>query len=325
MMDRRMFTANPPVQPEVDEKRHADSLHTSAVAIAKQMYVQQQKIIDAHKHTESDSQGLSASPRQHGSGSAHTTTDDQSLLRFPNLQEAAYRLAQERLAKLHEEHQKNRDFREYYGPPGSPSQRSKLGSIRGKLTRRRSSSDGELLEDRRRSLRLRRQTSGIGGNLPRVDEDQRSRDREAVFAVAQRNVRAQLEGMDQKVLLDTGRVAPRRLTEWELKAHAAAQARSDARRDSNFGKVDIGGGKYMDQFEVDNIAARRVKPLIDDLDQRAEVEREKQIAAKLDEEHRREEAEKEKQREKEIQDIYHKLKGKVGPSLISSLIFCGVF
>ena len=48
---------------------------------------------------------------------------------YGNLQEAAYRLAQERLAKLQDEHQKNRDLQEYYGA-ASLQRSGKIGTIR---------------------------------------------------------------------------------------------------------------------------------------------------------------------------------------------------
>jgi len=305
-MNRQMFTSHPPVKPEVDEQQHADVLHASAVAMAKRMYVQQQRMIDTTKRAERQ---RASSFSRHGASSPESVDDDQPPARFPNLQEAAYRLAQERLAKLHDEHQKQREFQEYYGPPGAPIQRSKFGTIRGKLTRKRSSSDGDIIDDRKRSQQIRRQMSMLSTNLSKVDEQQRSRDRQAVLAAAQRNVRAQLEGMDQKLYSETGRIAPRMLTEWELKAHTAAQERADARKSENFGKIDLGAGKFMDQDEVDDIAARKVKPLMDDINQRADAERDRLAMEKLEEARKKEEAEKEKAREKEIKGIHKKLKG----------------
>lgn len=306
-MNRQMYTYNPPVKPEVDEQQRADVLHASAVAMAKRMYVQQQRMIDTTKRG-AEKQRASSFPR-HGTAGSSESADDQPPARFPNLQEAAYRLAQERLAKLHDEHQKDREFQEYYGTPATPVQRGKFGSIRGRLTRKRSSSDGDLVDDRKKSVQIRRQMSVLSTTLSKVDEQQRTRDRAAVLAAAQRNVRAQLDSMDQKMYADTGRVAPRMLTEWELKAHTAAQDRSDARKSDNFGKIDLGAGKFMDKEEVDVIAARNVHPVILDIEQRAEEERERRAAAKLEEERRKEDAERAKQRDQEIKDIHKKLKG----------------
>ena len=288
VMDRRMYTSNPPVKPEVDEKNRQDVLHASAVAMAKRMYSQQQKVIEQTRLAHGDD-----------------SNDEPQPMIFNNLQEAAYRQAQERLAKLHEEHQKNRDIHDYYGT--STANQRKF-SVRGKL-RRRSSSDTEVMEDTKRSQQIRQQMSMFSNNLTKVDEQKRQKDREAVLAAAQRNVKARLQGMDDKLFQETGRVAPSLLSEWELKAHAAAQARSDARKDENYGKVDIGGGKFMDQQAVDEIAAKRVQPVLDEINEKAEIERERQAALKLEQEKRQEEIDTQKARDKEIKDIHRKLKG----------------
>jgi hypothetical protein len=313
-MSRQMFTANPPVQLEVDEKKRADVIHASAVAMAKQMYSRQQKNLDASKSNE---MLRSSSFSRHGASERPKTAEDQAPGGLPSLQEAAYRLAQERLAKLHDEHQRSRDFQEYYGATAQPTQRSRLGVIRGRLTRKRSLSDGELVEDRRRSQQVRHQMSLFSTNLSKVDEQKRARDREAVIAAAQRNVKARLEGIDQKLYAEKGLVAPNVLRDWETKAQAVVLAKSEA-KDPNAGKIDLGAGKLIEQEEVDEIAARRVKPVIDDIRARAEEERERQIAAKLDEERRKEETAREKYRQKETQGIYKKMKGKSHLSWIRS-------
>lgn len=302
-MSRQMFTSNPPARVDLEEKKRADVLHASAVAMAKRMYVQQQKITDTFRQVR-----RSSSFTRHGSGSTDHLDVEEPPMQFNNLQEAAYRLAQERLAKLHDEHQKNREFQEYYGSSATRG-RGKFGAIQKKLTRRRAASDTRLFEDLKESQRIRRQMSLFNNKLSEVDEKKRARDRAAVLTAARRNVKAQLQGMDQKVYAETGRVTPSVLSSWEQKAHALALLKVDAARDKNAGKVNIGGGRFMDQQAVTDIAAKRIQPLLDEINEKAEVERERQTAMKLDEERRKEEAEKKKLREKEVQEINRKLKG----------------
>lgn len=313
-MAREMFTSRPPVKLEVDEKQHADSLHASAVAMAKRMYNQQQKAIDSAKnHAATTAAARSSSFSRNGAGSPGSS--DGQTTGFPNLQEAAYRLAQERLAKLHEEHQKDHDrtYQDYYGAPDAPRSAGRLGSIRGRLTRRRSSSDGDLVEDRKRSQQIRQEMSIFNTTLSKVDDEKRTKARQALLAAAQRNVKAQMEGMDQRLYEESGRVPPSRLNDWEMKAHSAALLRVESGRNTNVGKVDLGAGVFMTQEEVNAIAAKRMQPVLDDITQKAEEERERQLAMKLDEEHRKEQAEAEKAREKEIHDIHKKLKGESFP------------
>lgn len=305
-MDRQMFTSNPPVKPETDEQNRAYVLHASALAMARKMYDQQQKMIDssarAHARSSSFPSGDTASLASSGNG-------EQLPPVYNNLQEAAYRLAQERLTKLQEDHDKQRGFQEYYGA-GTP-QRTKLGTIKGKLARRRSSSDGDLLDDKQRSEQIRTQMSLLNSKLTEVDEEKRAHDRETLLAAAQRNVRLQLQQMDAKVQSDTGRVAPVNTDDWGRKALVAAQAKSAAGNHDTAGKVDIGGGKFMDRSEVEKIAAEKLQPLLDEINENAEKEAARLEEERLEEERRREAVERDKMREREIQEIHKKLKGKL--------------
>lgn len=299
-MSREMYTSHPPVAPEVEEQNREASLHASAVAMAKQMYNIQQKHIDAA----SNAQRAAASA--HGRApSVSEMSDEAQPMRYSNLQEAAQKLAQERLAKLHDEHAKNRDYRDYYGSNPQPTSRL---SIRGR-TRRRASSDGKLDEDREQSNKIKAQMSLFSSNLDQVDAKKRQHDREALIAVAQRNVTKSLHGMDERVFADTGKVAPSLLNEWEVKAHAAAQAKSNSRME-NYGKVDIGGGKFVDQSAVDAVAARNVQPVLDDINEKAEKERERQAEIKIEQERQQAKQEEKKTREKEEKEINKKLKRK---------------
>ena len=289
-MDRQMYTSSPPVKPDVEEQRRAEVLHASAVAMAKRMYNQQQKIIDSTRLAHARSSSFS---RYEGSDSTGASPSEEFTrpISFNNLQEAAYRLAQERLAKLHEEHQATREMQEYYGATPASPRRATLGTIRGKLTRRRASSDGEMQDDVARSQHIRKQMSLFSTKLTEVDEQKRSQDREALLAAAQRNVKAQLQGMDQKLLDEKGAVPPSKAEGWHSKAHKAAQMRLNTAHGTSSDQVDIGGGKFMDREEVDRIAAKKVQPLLDEINEKADAERERQAALKLEEEKKKEEAE----------------------------------
>ncbi|KAK4212354.1 hypothetical protein QBC37DRAFT_194979 [Rhypophila decipiens] len=310
-MDRQMYTSRPPVKPEVDEKRRNDVLHASAVAMAKRMYNQQEQQKKAGRNTENRARASSFT--RHGEGGSRESTEEPTPIVYGNLQEAAYRLAQERLAKLQDEHQKNRDLQQYYGATG-PHRHGKLGTIRNKLTRRRSSSDGDLmLEDQMRSRQIRSQMSLFNTKLMEVDEQKRTKDREALLAAAQRNVRARMQDMDKKIQEKTGMASLAssghgHQSEWEWKAQAAAQARFDASHNPNHGKIDLGGGKFMDREEVDQIAAKKVQPLLDEINKNAELEYERRMQQKADEERRKDEEEGAKAREREVQAIHKKLK-----------------
>ncbi|RDW68468.1 hypothetical protein BP5796_09125 [Coleophoma crateriformis] len=297
-LSRDMYTSHPPVAPEVEEKNRADSLHASAVAMAQGMYKMQQKQIGRGTNAHF------AASAAHGRTASLPSTNEQPVpMQFNNLQEAAQKLAQERLAKLYGDHEKNRDFREYYGSSGKTVSRL---SIRGR-PRRRASSEGDVTDDQAQSNKIRAQMSIFSNKLSEVDQKKRQHDRENLIAVAQRNVTKSLHGMDEKVFADTGKVAPSLLTEWELKAHAAAQAKSETRME-NYGKVNIGGGKFMNQSEINLVAARNVQPVLDEINEKAEKERIRQAELKLEHETQARKTAEKKAHEKEVKDINKKLK-----------------
>ena len=312
-LDRQMYTSNPPVKPEVDERNREAVLHASAVAMAKKMYSTQQKAFDDAVHGH----------EQGGSRPGSADSDHVRPMHFNNLQEAAYRLAQERLAKLHDEHQRNKGYQDYYGASTSPASPGRKFTKFGKQ-RRRSSSDSDVArpgteDDRQRSRQIHKQMSLFSTRLSEVDESQRARDRDALLAAAQRNVKAAMEGMDEKVSRDTGRVTSAKLSEWELRAHATAQARSDERKGGAppAGKVDLGGGQYMDRERVEEIAAKRVQPLLDEINEKAEAERKRIVSLREEQEKKRLDWEAEKARNAEVKEAQRKLKGEFPFSLTS--------
>lgn len=280
-LSREMYTANPPVAPEVEERKRQQGLRAAAISMAKQMYDVQQKAIDeAANHGKGDSH-YAATSAQHRPSSSMASDDEQLAPRYVNLQEAAQKLAAERLAKLHDEHAA---YRNYYGATVPVHKRL---SIRGR-PRRRASSDGSAPQgDEEQSKIIRNQMSSFKDELAQVDAKKRQKDRDALMAAAQRNVRASMTGMDEQVFNQTGKASPAMMEEWETKAKARAKADSDARM-VNHGRVNIGGGKFLDQSEVDAIAAVKVQPTLDEITAKAERQRAR------DEELRRQQEERER-------------------------------
>lgn len=221
-----------------------------------------------------------------------------------SLQEAAQRLAQERLDKLRDERE---EYKHYYGQK-SPSTRSRL-SMHGKL-RRRASSDGAVDEmDEEQSRKIRSQMSIFHTNLAAVDESKRKKDRESLMAAAQRNVRASMHSMDEEVFQETGKSSPAQREEWAAKAREKAQAESDNRME-NYGKVHIGSGKYVDQVDVDTVAKSRLQPTLDDINEKAEIQRAREAEAKLEQEEQKRQADLEKQRNADLKADQKRARGK---------------
>lgn len=302
-ISREMYGSNPPVSIEVEEKNRQDTLRASAVAMAKTMYAVQQRAIDEAKIAEglsgTDSRRAAARSHNRRLSSASSITSDESLAssypQYTNLQEAAMKLAQERLSKLENRHNNN-NYKDYYG--ASVPQRSRL-SIRGSL-RRRASSDGQLDKvDEEQSQKIRSQMSLFRSRIDEVDTKKRTKDREALMAAAQRNVQARMSTMDEKVYNETGKVSPAMMQEWEKKARQRAEADSAARLEHH-GKVEIGGGKFMDQAAIEAVARSRLQPTFDDMTEKAEAQRARDEELRLEQDEKKRKAELEKAREAEM-------------------------
>ncbi|KAH0271504.1 hypothetical protein KCU91_g7336, partial [Aureobasidium melanogenum] len=311
---REMFGGAPPVDIEVEEKRKQAALRASAISMAKQMYDQSEKRRRDQEAAEVQERiGTSAATVSHNRAPsvASTTQPDlrQQAVQYIHLQEAAQKLANERLAKMDPDGAAR--YRAHYGyEPQSP--RSRL-SLRNRPGRNRAESnpkpvqnEDDSSDDEFRSRRIRNQMSSLNNSVAQQDE-KRNQDRAALLAAAEKRVQAQMHTMDEQVYQQTGQVTPAMMEEWEAKARARATAQSEDRQ-RNFGKINIGGGKYMDQSELDAIAQSRLKPTLDEINDNAEKKRARDEEIRLDQEERRRAQMSEKEREKEVKAETKRLK-----------------
>lgn len=304
-MSREMYTANPPVGPELEERNRQAGLRAAAVSMAKSMYDVQQKALQTHVGGQSDSHHAANTVHNRKPSTSEGTDDlHRSVDQYVNLQEAARKLAAERLAKLDEG---NTDYRDYYGT--NVPARSRL-SMRG---RRRASSDGQVADsDQARSQRIRSEMSLFNSKVAEVDAQKRQKDRESLMAAAKRNVTRNMQGMDEQVFADTGRVSAATKAEWEVKARNRAEEDSKSRM-LNYGKVDIGGGRYLEQAELEAIAASKVQPTLDEITKKAEEDRARDEARRQAlEEQRRiaiEKVEDDKERAAKTKEEWQRMKG----------------
>ncbi|KAF8245327.1 hypothetical protein K440DRAFT_407545 [Wilcoxina mikolae CBS 423.85] len=183
--------------------------------------------------------------------------------KYPNLEEAARRQAEERLARIG------------YLPASrlTASGRTRSVSLSSNHLRPHSYDTLDLDED-----------------IDRTDRRKRGQDALLLMSTARKNVQTRLSEQDRQIAESR---ALRK--DWLPKATEIAQRQSDQRmqRTQNHGKVDIGGGKYMTQEEIDRIAKRNVRPVIDDINERAEEhhqlkrerreEKAREMARRLDE------------------------------------------
>lgn len=315
---REMYTSTPPVALEVEEKRHQDALRASAVSMAQQMYERQKQ-----PHVNLPRTGTPFAAQAGASfaqGQASTPGEDaikQQALRYIGVQEAAQKLANERLAKIG--YDENAAYKSYYGygNENKPA-RSKL-SLR--FGRNRAASNPNPLgnaqsdplavdsdDDELRSRRIRTQMLQMNQSIAEIDAKKQQDARKELLAAAQRKVQAQMQGMDQKIFNETGKMSPAMMEEWDAKAKAKASAASEARME-NHGKVHIGHGKYIDQAEIDAVAQARIQPTLDEIAEKTEKRRAEEEERRLDAEERKRQEKMEKERAAELKAEEKRIKG----------------
>lgn len=326
-MPRSLFTEHPPISAILSDRLHQDALKASALSFANQLYKVQQ--VDSQGHI-SVAGHPAAAKASNGLPSLTEANLKQQALQYLTLQDAAQRLAAERLTKIQTE-QEARAFREYWGyPERKPGNR--LSVRRATTTRKRASSDGTIEgprsprtphdkgfydvdsdeEDAAAARRVRSQMNQLNESIGVVDAQRRTADRKALLAAAEKKVQESMKAMDEKVFNETGKMSAAMMEEWDAKARERAKANSDARvAERSQGKVSVGGGKYLDRREIEEIARARVQPTLDRVGEEAERQRARDEERRLDGDERKRQARVEKERQAEVRTEERRLKGRV--------------
>ena len=294
-ISRDMYSSAPPVSLETDERKHNDALRASAISMAKKIYdVQEQQRMEKASGPSAARTGATAA---HSAQPATSEGDiKQQAMRYIGIQEAAQKLAQERLSKIG--YDENAAYRSYYGYE-KPT-RSKLSMRRGR-NRAHSASEtapaenSDSDEDDFRSRRIRNQMEQFNKQLADVDAKKRENDRKSLMAAAQRKVQAQMQGMDKKIYDQTGKMSSTMVDDWDEKARQRAIANSESRME-NHGRVHIGNGKWMDQGDIDAIAQARIQPTLDEITEKTDKRLAEDEKRRAEEEERRLDMEQEKRR-----------------------------
>jgi hypothetical protein len=276
-----------------EQQKRQDALKASAIVMAKKMYDMQQHHID-------QAAGRSAATHAHtGANAAHsqqpnTSEDDikQQAMRYIGIQEAAQKLAAERLAKIGPD--ESAQFRSYYGYEKQGRNRLSIRRGRNRASSNPAPRDADSSDDEMQSRRIRSQMSQFNKSLAEVDK-KRDQDRRHLLAAAERKVQAQMSGLDKKIFDETGKMSPAMIDDWDAKARAKAAANSEARME-NHGRVHIGHGKFIDQADVDAVAQARIQPTLDEITEKTEKRRAEEEEQKLELEEKKRQAQIEKER-----------------------------
>ncbi|KAL4881491.1 hypothetical protein BJY04DRAFT_60063 [Aspergillus karnatakaensis] len=286
-LNPKLFTATPPVAPELEEHRRKSILEAASMSMAKDMYEAM-----ARKEREAASrQGLPARSRTQRAGSATLQQASSDVLRQAlNLQDVAQKRAAEKLANLED---KSAGYRNYYGVETQAARSS--FSIR----RRRGSNETEQF-DAERSKEIRTQMSTLRSKLNAVDQ-KRDKDRADLLELARKNVDATMQDMDSRLYSGSGQslVMQRYLEERARERVQKGIQEIDAQRELA-DKVAIGGRRYVEMTDVEDLARSRLQPTFDEIDDLAQAQRARELEARLDEEQRQRLLAIEREREAEI-------------------------
>ena len=294
-----MWGERPPVEIELEEQRQKAALRASAVSMAKQMYDYQNRTVLG-----SDPSGTAGATAAQKRAPASQSQPDlkQEALRYIHLQDAAKKLAQERLDKMDKNLETTR-YREHYGYDAEPH-RNRL-SMRGRPRQRAASEqpqdEDDDSSDDERARRVRRQMAQLNNATADVDAKKKEADRKALLAAAERNVHKSMDTMDERVFQSTGKVSQAKMDEWAAKAREKAQKDAELRGQQH-GKTHIGGGKFMDQAAIEAIAQSRLQPTLDQINDTAEKKRARDEEIRLDKEEQERQKRTEKQKQKEEKD-----------------------
>ncbi|KAL4750796.1 hypothetical protein BDW72DRAFT_175329 [Aspergillus terricola var. indicus] len=293
-LDRKLFTATPPVTPELEELRRKSILEAASMSMARDMY----------GAMEAKDGGLQSSSTTRSQRAASVTRRNSAALQQAsalmlgqamNLQGVAEKRAAEKLADLEDEAVA---YRSYYGvePQGT---RSSLA-----LRRRRASNETDQF-DQERSREIRTQMSTLQSKLNAVDEkrnEKRRNDRASLLKLARKNVDAAIQDMDKR--LYSGEAGQSVALQKYLDEKAAERAQKGIQDiDTQYmlaNKVNIGGRRYVEMSDVEDVARSRLKPTLDEIEDIAETQRARELEARLDEEQRWRLAEIEHEREADI-------------------------
>nr|XP_001399092.2 hypothetical protein ANI_1_1462164 [Aspergillus niger CBS 513.88] len=261
----RLYTASPPVAPELDDYKRKSILQAAAVSMARDMYA----VVEAKD------QGP-INPSRMRSQRTATGAEPMILQQAFSLQDAAEKRAAEKLASMQDE---AAIYREYYGIEPQTT-RSSL-----QVRRRRLSIDSDASSvDAERSKEIRSQMYSLRTKLDAVDE-RREKDRALLMEAARRNVDATIQDMEMRVYAETGRAPAAMQKELEETALLRAKERQETDVQYQFAdRVNISSQKYVDMADVEALARSRLQPTFDEITDRAETKRAREIEQRLDQE-----------------------------------------
>ncbi|KAK2788315.1 hypothetical protein FQN53_003849 [Emmonsiellopsis sp. PD_33] len=278
---RELYPEEAVLGAQADERAKKEMLHATAVTMARQTFA---VMPQAEANVSDLVRGVP--------GPAPFT--DASMLH-----DVAQRQASEKLANMHDEH---KAFKDYYTAGIPPKRQS---SIYAKL-RNRASSEGDTANmDQEHSMMIRSQMSAFQNKMAAVNA-QRARDHQALMEAATRKAGMTIDKVDNDIYEATGRPPSMVLDKFVTRPLSPDGGEGEIGSRSY---VPIGGGKFVNQDTIEDLARKRTRPTMDEVLQKAQEAHAQDIEEKLDEIRSAEEADIERERAKEASEIQRQIQG----------------
>lgn len=301
-LNPKLFTATPPVPAEVEELRRRSILEAASMSMAKDMYGTMDARGGGAAGVRTRRSASASKPQAATLQQASTNVLGQAL----NLHDVAQKRAAQRIAGLEDE---TAAFRDYYGIEPQV-QRSSLT-----VRKRRGSDDTEEF-DAERSKEIRTQMTALRSKLDAVDE-RREKDRASLMELARKNVDAAIQDIDKRMYAEPGQSVAMQKYLDEKATQRAQKGLEDMDKQTLLADtVNIGGSKYVEMGDVEDLARSRLQPTFDEIDDRAQTQRARDLEARLDEEQKQRLAQLEHEREADIKAEEAKHQGMIVPLIL---------
>lgn len=274
---RDIYKDRAPVNPKLDEKKRRNLLRTVSARVT-----EKKPVTNGDTTTTPGPVMVGGLPK----------IDNYGFAQASRLNTAANKLASEDLAKIYDN---QIDFQGYY----EGMQLNGLPRSNSKLRRRAASETDSVNIDQEHSKKIHAEMTELQRRLSHIDNQKRMQNAE-LEARARRNVNAAMDEIDEDLYMYTGKPSQAMLDAWE---DQNLEDRKISRDVKAAGLVPIGGGRFMKQEDVDNIARSRVQPEMNEIVDYWDEERAREVEDHLDEMHhqRMENLEKERQADMEAE------------------------
>jgi hypothetical protein len=289
-VQREMHPTRLPGEIQADEKSKEETRKAAVISMAQQMYA---AMPSAAQMAGEETSSIASERRRRRRTTLGIPEPSAAAQQQANLHAIAQKRVSKQLSDLDDELESTpRAIRTFRGTSAPPHRPTSYG-------RRWSSSEvdsAEMVQARATRKPFRPRT---------VEEEPSGRMDEELIAVAKRNAKMAIGDIDRQLYYTSGRPTPAMMQEWERIAHERSKARGESGQTTTFvaGREE----KLEGQRDVEDLARRRVRPTLKEMDDRVNEQQGRELMDRLDMEHEMWYRQLERERELEAAEAHHRV------------------